>query len=47
MGLGNPLEVVVHHLLIGEMVSLGYGDDFSMVSVLVYGYTLDKTYDES
>ena len=24
MGLGNPLEVVVHHLLIGGMAGLGY-----------------------
>ena len=35
MGLGNPLEVVVHHLLIGGMVSLGYRDGFPMVSALV------------
>ena len=35
MGLGNPLEVVVHHLLIGEMVGLGYWDGFPMVSALV------------
>ena len=35
MGLGNPLEVVVHHLLIGGMASLGYWDGFPMVSVLV------------
>ena len=36
MGLGNPLEVVVHHLLIGGMVSLGYRDECPMVSALVY-----------
>ena len=35
MGLGNPLEVVVHHLLIGGMASLGYWDGFPMVSALV------------
>ena len=35
MGLGNPLEVVVHYLLIGGMTSLGYQDEFLMVSVLV------------
>ena len=35
MGLGNPLEVVVHHLVIGGMVGLGYWDGFPMVSVLV------------
>ena len=46
MDLGNPFEVVVHHLLIIEMVGLGrplrwgsYGECTSM-----YGYTLDKTY---
>ena len=35
MGLGNPLEVVVHHLLIRGMASLGYRHGFPMVSVLV------------
>ena len=35
MGIGNPLEVVVHHLLIGGMVGLGYWDGFPMVSVLM------------
>ena len=35
MGLGNPLEVVVHHLLIGGMIGLGYRDGFLMVSALV------------
>ena len=43
MGLGNPLEVVVHHLLIGGMIGLGYQDECTSV----YGYTLDMTYDES
>ena len=35
MGLGNPLEVVVHHLLIGRMVGLGYRDGFPMVNALM------------
>ena len=35
MGLGNPLEAVVHHLLIGWMVGLGYWDEFPMVSAIV------------
>ena len=35
MGVGNPLKVVVHLLLIGGMASLGYWDGFPMVSVLV------------
>ena len=35
MGLGNPLKVVVQHLLIGGMVGIGYQDRFFMVSVLV------------
>ena len=47
MSLGNLSEVVVHHLIIGRMVGLSYWDGFPMMSVLVYGYTLDKTYGES
>ena len=35
MGLGNPLEVVVHYLLIVRMVGLGYQDRFLMVNALV------------
>ena len=35
MGLDNPLEVVMHHLLIGGMVGLGYRDGFPMVIALV------------
>ena len=35
MGLGNPLEVVVHHLLIRGMVGLSYWDVLPMVSALV------------
>ena len=35
MGLGNLLEIVVHHLLIGGMTGLNYQDEFPMVSALV------------
>ena len=35
MGFGNPLEVVVHHLLIRGMVGLSYRDVFPIVSALV------------
>ena len=35
MDLGNPLEVVVHHLLIGGMTGLSYQNEFPMVSALV------------
>ena len=35
MGLGNPLKVVVHHLLIGRTTGLGYRNEFPMVSALV------------
>ena len=35
MGLGNPLKIVVHHLLIGGMIGIGYQDRFLMVSALV------------
>ena len=35
MGLGSPLEVVVHHFLIGGMVGLGYRDGFPMMCALV------------
>ena len=31
----NPLEVVVHHLLIRGMAGLGYWDEFPMMSALV------------
>ena len=36
MGLGNPLEVVVHYLLIGKIVSFSHWNGFSKVSALVY-----------
>ena len=35
IGLGNPLKVIVRHLLIGIMTGLGYQDGFPMVSALV------------
>ena len=35
MGLGNPLEIIVHHQLIGEMIGLSYQDRFPMVRALV------------
>ena len=35
MDLGNPLEVVVHYLLIEGMIGLGHRDRFPMVSALV------------
>ena len=36
MDLGNPIETVVYHLLIGKMACLGRPDGFLMVSALVY-----------
>ena len=48
MGLGNPWKIVVPHLLIRWMVGLGYWDGRSHGEYTsVYGYTLDKTYNES
>ena len=35
INLGNPLEAIVHHLLIGGMIGLGYWNGFPMVSALV------------
>ena len=35
MELNNPYEALVHHLLIGRMVGLGYKNRFLMVSVIV------------
>ena len=35
----NPLEVVVHHLLIGGMTNLGYQNMFPMMSALIYMIT--------
>ena len=36
MGLGNLLDVVLHHLLIRGLAGLGYWDEFPMMSALVY-----------
>ena len=36
MDLGNPIETVVHRLLIGKMTYLGQQDKFFMVSALMY-----------
>ena len=41
MGLGNPLRVIVHHLLIRGMIGLGYQDGVSYGTCTdVYAYTL-------
>ena len=40
MGLGNPLEVLVHHILIAGMASVGYRDGFPIKSALVCIVTL-------
>ena len=36
MDLGNPVEIVVYHLLIGGMACLSHRDEFLMMSALVY-----------
>ena len=36
MDLGNLVETVVHHFLIGRMTYLGHRDEFLMVNALVY-----------
>ena len=36
MDLDNPIEIVVHHLIIGGMTYLGRWDEFPMVSALIY-----------
>ena len=36
MNLGNIVEIIVQHLLIGGMTCLGCWDEFPMVSTLVY-----------
>ena len=47
------VEIIVHHLLIGEITYLGRQDEFPMMSAIRYmmhqcmGCTLDKTYGES
>ena len=35
MGLGNPLQVIVHYFLIRGILDLDYYDEFPMVSALV------------
>ena len=47
MEFGNPVETVVHHLLIGGMTCFVRWDEFPMVSALVYMITLDTIYGES
>lgn len=34
MDLGNPSTIVIRYFLIGEMICLGYQDNFPMVSAL-------------
>ena len=43
MGLSNPLEAIMHYLLIGGMNYLSYRDKFPMISKLVcmVTYALD------
>ena len=36
MDLGNLVEIIVQHLLIGGMTCLGRRDEFPIVSALVY-----------
>ena len=36
MDLGNLVETIVHHFLIGGITCFGCRDEFPMVSVLVY-----------
>ena len=36
MDLDNPIEIIVHHLMIRRMTYLGCRDGFPMVSALVY-----------
>ena len=36
MDLGNPIKIVVYHLLIGGITCLGRRNEFPMVSALVY-----------
>ena len=57
MGLGNPLEVLVHHFLIRGITDLGYWGEFPMMSVLIcmdahwtgpivsYGLRLSSSYE--
>ena len=36
MNLANPVEIVVHYLIIGGMIFLGHWNEFPILSVLVY-----------
>ena len=36
MDLGNPVDILMHHFLIGRITYLGHRDKFPMVSALVY-----------
>ena len=36
MDLGNPVEIVVHNVLIGGIVCLGCRDELLIVSAVVY-----------
>ena len=36
MDLGNPFEIIVHYLLIGERTCLGHRNGSSMMNALVY-----------
>ena len=36
MDLSDPIETLMHHLLIGVMACLGHWDGFPMVSALIY-----------
>ena len=36
MDLGNPMETVMHYLLVGEMDLLSHRDGFPIVSAIVY-----------
>ena len=47
MDLGNPIEVIMHYLLIKGMTCLAHQDEFPMVSTSMYGYILNKAYGES
>ena len=47
MDLGNSVKIVMHYLLIRGMTCLDHWDDFSYGECTnVYGYILDKTYNE-
>ena len=47
MGLDNPLEFILHYLLIGGMIGIDYRDMLPMVSANVcVVFTLYRTYGE-